>query len=94
MKTLICSEMLLSLITVAMALASSSPRSNFSSSLYHLVMLSLLSRAALTPVLMMCMFSLCFYRTARAKNLDEELKETRDYACPRYSENGNEMERY
>lgn len=51
MKTLICSEMLLSLITIAMALASSSPRSNFSSSLYHLVMLSLLSRAALNPSL-------------------------------------------
>lgn len=96
MKALICSDMLLSFITVVMALAFSSFHSTFSPSPSHYVLVSLsllLSlSSSLVDVYALNVFSFCSREVLALKI--GRLKENQDYACPRYRENGNEMEQH
>lgn len=96
MKALIRSEMLLSLITVAMVLAFSSPQSlstfSLSPSRYALVSLLLSHIPGLVDVYVLDVFSLNSREVLALKI--GRLKENQDYACPRCRENGNEMEQH
>lgn len=97
MKALICSEMLLSLITVAMALTLSSLYAlstfSLSPSLYASVSCSPLA-PCLVNVYVLNVFPLPGREVLSLKNGKNGWKKKQDYACPRFRQNRNGIEQH